>query len=99
MTCAELCLAGVASILVPLPIARNHQMANARALEAAGACVVVPDAEAPARLAADIRRLARDSAERRRIAESAARRGRRDAAARIWSHCAAWLPGVGEREA
>jgi UDP-N-acetylglucosamine--N-acetylmuramyl-(pentapeptide) pyrophosphoryl-undecaprenol N-acetylglucosamine transferase len=99
VTCAELCLAGVASVLVPLPIAQNHQMANARALEAAGACVVVPDAEAPARLATEIRNLARDPAARRRIAENAARRGRRDAAARIWAHCAGWLPGVGEPEA
>jgi UDP-N-acetylglucosamine--N-acetylmuramyl-(pentapeptide) pyrophosphoryl-undecaprenol N-acetylglucosamine transferase len=98
VTCAEICLAGVPSVLVPLPIASNHQMANARALEATGACVVVPDAEAPARLAAEIRRLARDPAERRRMAEAAARRGRRDAAERIWAHCAAWLPGVVERE-
>ena len=38
--------AGLPSILVPLPIApRDHQMANARAVEATGGAVVVPDAE------------------------------------------------------
>jgi UDP-N-acetylglucosamine--N-acetylmuramyl-(pentapeptide) pyrophosphoryl-undecaprenol N-acetylglucosamine transferase len=99
VTCAELCLAGVASILVPLPIASNHQLANARALEAAGACVVVRDDEAAERLPEEIRRLARDPAARRRLAEGAARLGRRDAAARIWAHCAGWLPELGERAA
>lgn len=42
----ELMAAGLPSILVPLPIAtRDHQMANARAIEALGGAVVVPDAE------------------------------------------------------
>lgn len=42
----ELMAAGIPSILVPLPIAtRDHQMANARAVEAAGGAVVVPDGE------------------------------------------------------
>lgn len=42
----ELMAAGIPSILVPLPIAtRDHQMANARAVEATGGAVVVPDAE------------------------------------------------------
>ncbi len=91
-TCAELCLAGVPSILVPLPLADAHQAANARALEDAGAAVVVSDAEAATRLPSEIRRLARDPELRRRMAANAARNGQRDAAARIWSLCAAWLP-------
>ena len=43
-TVFELMAAGIPSILVPLPIApRDHQMANARAVEAAGGAIVVPD--------------------------------------------------------
>ncbi len=42
----ELMAAGLPAVLVPLPIAtRDHQMANARAVEALGGAVVVPDAE------------------------------------------------------
>lgn len=42
----ELMAAGLPAILVPLPIApRDHQMANARAVEAAGAAVTIVDAE------------------------------------------------------
>lgn len=45
-TCAELGAFGVPALLVPYPFAvRNHQMANARALEKAGAADVVPDAD------------------------------------------------------
>lgn len=43
-TCAELALFGVPALLVPYPFAANdHQMANARALEKAGAADVVPE--------------------------------------------------------
>ncbi|MCU1354528.1 MAG: UDP-N-acetylglucosamine--N-acetylmuramyl-(pentapeptide) pyrophosphoryl-undecaprenol, partial [Acidimicrobiales bacterium] len=43
---AELAAVGLPAILVPLPIAtRDHQTANARALEAVGAAIVVPDPE------------------------------------------------------
>jgi UDP-N-acetylglucosamine:LPS N-acetylglucosamine transferase len=42
----ELMAASLPAVLVPLPIAsRDHQMANARAVEALGGAVVVPDAE------------------------------------------------------
>jgi len=42
----ELMAAGLPAVLVPLPIAtRDHQMANARSVEALGGAVVVPDAE------------------------------------------------------
>ncbi|HEY8241081.1 MAG TPA: glycosyltransferase, partial [Kiritimatiellia bacterium] len=42
-TCAELCLFGKPSLLVPYPFAsQDHQMANARAMERAGAADVVP---------------------------------------------------------
>jgi UDP-N-acetylglucosamine:LPS N-acetylglucosamine transferase len=43
---AELAVVGVASVLVPLPIApRDHQTANAMPLVDAGAAVLVPDPE------------------------------------------------------
>jgi len=46
MTTAELLNQGVPAILVPLPTAAaNHQMHNARALEAAGAATVLPEDE------------------------------------------------------
>ena len=46
ITVAELLLAGVPALLVPLPGApRDHQTRNAEALVAAGAAVLVPDAE------------------------------------------------------
>jgi undecaprenyldiphospho-muramoylpentapeptide beta-N-acetylglucosaminyltransferase len=45
-TVAELAEVGLGGLLVPLPIAtRDHQTANAAPLVAAGAAVVVPDAE------------------------------------------------------
>lgn len=55
-TVAELALAGVPAVLVPLPGAPgDHQGANARAMAAAGAAVVVPDAELDGeRLAAEL---------------------------------------------
>lgn len=53
-TVAEIACAGRPSVLVPLPSAiDNHQMANARALEAAGAARILVQAQTnPARLAA-----------------------------------------------
>ena len=46
MTVAELSVAGVPAVLVPLPGAPgDHQTANARVLERAGAAVLLPDAE------------------------------------------------------
>jgi len=52
-TCAEVSVCGIPAVLVPYPYATGrHQDANARALERAGAAVVVPDAElTPERLA------------------------------------------------
>jgi UDP-N-acetylglucosamine--N-acetylmuramyl-(pentapeptide) pyrophosphoryl-undecaprenol N-acetylglucosamine transferase len=46
MTVAELAVAGVPSVLVPLPGAPgDHQTANARVLEGAGAGKLLPDAD------------------------------------------------------
>ena len=56
-TVAELAVVGVPAIFVPFPQApRDHQTANARPLAAAGAAVIVPDAEL------DVDRLEREMA-------------------------------------
>ena len=49
-TVSELCLVARPVLFVPSPnVAEDHQTKNARALEAKGAAVVVPDAEARTR--------------------------------------------------
>lgn len=91
-TVAELCMAGAPSILVPYPYAADdHQLANARDLERAGACLVIPDAELAQRLAPEVRALAADAPRRQRMAEAAAQRALPDAAERIWEMCRSWL--------
>ena len=82
---AELCAIGRASILIPFPFAvDDHQLKNARSLEAAGAAVALPQAEAaPPRIAAEIEKLARDPARLADMAAAAASLGRPDADARI----------------
>ncbi len=79
---AELCAVGRPSILVPFPFAADqHQLANARGLEALGAAVALPQGEATsARLAAELLGLALDPDRRSRMAERAASEGRPDAA-------------------
>jgi UDP-N-acetylglucosamine--N-acetylmuramyl-(pentapeptide) pyrophosphoryl-undecaprenol N-acetylglucosamine transferase len=59
MTIAELCAWGIPSILVPLPTAAaDHQSANARAMEEAGASRMVPQAELTAdRIDREVREL------------------------------------------
>jgi UDP-N-acetylglucosamine:LPS N-acetylglucosamine transferase len=66
-------------------------MANARELERAGACVVVPDADLAADLAPALQQLLSDRQRRCELAAAAARRGQPDAADRIWEHCRGWL--------
>jgi undecaprenyldiphospho-muramoylpentapeptide beta-N-acetylglucosaminyltransferase len=63
-TCFELLAAGLPAVLVPSPyVTADHQTANARHLERAGAAVVVPDAELDgARLIAEVDRLLGDPA-------------------------------------
>lgn len=84
-TLAELACAGRPSILVPLPGAiDDHQAANARALEEAGAALVVPQREfTPAALAAQLRAQLDDPRALARAAASAARLARPDAARRL----------------
>lgn len=62
LTVAELAAAGVAGVLVPFPHAvDDHQTGNARFLAAAGAAILLPQAElTPEKLAALLRELTRE---------------------------------------
>ncbi|MCW5736423.1 MAG: undecaprenyldiphospho-muramoylpentapeptide beta-N-acetylglucosaminyltransferase [Enhydrobacter sp.] len=84
-TVAELATVGRPSVLIPYPYAADdHQTANARAFEAAGACVVIPHADFNATALAGHLRALFDAPQR--LAEMAANAhaaGRPDAAARL----------------
>jgi UDP-N-acetylglucosamine:LPS N-acetylglucosamine transferase len=85
MTVAELLVAGVPAILVPLPGApRDHQTKNAEALVRIGAAVHVPDPECDGRrLAAELEALLSDPPRLQAMREAAQGVGHRDAAARV----------------
>jgi UDP-N-acetylglucosamine:LPS N-acetylglucosamine transferase len=84
-TVAELTLLAVPSVLVPLPGAPgDHQRKNALALERAGACVLVDDANVSAEvLRRQVDRLFADADTRRTMSDAARRLGRPQAADRI----------------
>ena len=81
----ELAQYGLPALLVPYPHASgNHQAANARWMEQAGAATVVPDAElTPARLRAEIDALVEDEPRRADMADASRRLARPDAARTI----------------
>ena len=81
----ELAAVGVASILVPLPIAaEEHQTANARALAHVGAAVVVADRDlTPQRLVDEVDALLARPGALTAMAEAARSVGRPDAAERV----------------
>lgn len=85
MTTSELFAWRIPGVLVPLPTAAaDHQTANARALEAAGAAINLPQAElTPDRLDRTIRSLLADPAAMQRLSEGAAARARPHAAETI----------------
>jgi UDP-N-acetylglucosamine--N-acetylmuramyl-(pentapeptide) pyrophosphoryl-undecaprenol N-acetylglucosamine transferase len=85
MTVAELLVCGVPAILVPLPGApRDHQTRNAEALVAAGAAILVPDAECSAdRLEIELTALLSDADRLAAMGEAARRLGHPDAAATV----------------
>jgi len=85
ITVAELAVAGVPSVLVPLPGAPgDHQTANADALVAAGAAVLVPDAECEAgRLGEVLDELLSDPEHLAAMGSAARALGRPDAASRV----------------
>jgi len=82
---AELALAGLPSVLVPLPGAPGgHQMANARAMAVAGAAVVVPDDELDGeRLATELEALLTSPARLEAMGTSARARARPAAASEL----------------
>ena len=84
-TVAELALAGVPAVLVPLPGAPgDHQGANARSMAAAGGAVVVPDEELDgARLASELDRLITDAGRLAVMADAARALARPDAAKKV----------------
>lgn len=82
MTVAELTVAGVPSVLVPLPGApSDHQRRNAEALVAAGAAVLLPDGDCtPEALGELLEGLRRDPGRVQAMADAARHLGRPDAA-------------------
>lgn len=96
-TLAELTFCGLPSILVPYPHAAGlHQHDNARALQDAGAALMVEEASNGTPLAAAILRLAQDSDQRARMAAAAAAAGNDDAAAAVASLALSLLDGSAE---
>ncbi|MCC6620678.1 MAG: undecaprenyldiphospho-muramoylpentapeptide beta-N-acetylglucosaminyltransferase [Deltaproteobacteria bacterium] len=85
LTIAELTAVGLPSLLVPFPFAAdNHQEANARVLEAAGAALVQTQATwDEAVVARWLDAVATDGATRAAMAKAAASLGRVDATARV----------------
>jgi UDP-N-acetylglucosamine--N-acetylmuramyl-(pentapeptide) pyrophosphoryl-undecaprenol N-acetylglucosamine transferase len=84
-TVAELAEVGLASVLVPLPIApRDHQTANAGPLVRAGAAILVPDGELDTdRLVAEVGRLLDDQGRLAEMGAAAHGLARPDAAERV----------------
>lgn len=85
MTTAELCAWGIPSVLVPLPTAAaDHQTANARALEKAGAALFIAQSEfTPQRINVMLDTLAANPEQLAKLAVASAARGRPDAAETI----------------
>jgi UDP-N-acetylglucosamine--N-acetylmuramyl-(pentapeptide) pyrophosphoryl-undecaprenol N-acetylglucosamine transferase len=88
ITVAELCAWGLPNVLVPLPTAAaDHQSHNAKVLAAAGASLMLPQAElTPDRLRDVITTLLNDPARRKQMGERALARGRPQAARDIVSN-------------
>lgn len=84
-TTAELAVAGLPAVLVPLPGApRDHQRANAGELAAVGGGIILDDAEVTVeRVAALLEPLLDDDEARHTMAAAAASVGRRDAASAV----------------
>ncbi|MGZ4230851.1 MAG: undecaprenyldiphospho-muramoylpentapeptide beta-N-acetylglucosaminyltransferase [Solirubrobacteraceae bacterium] len=78
----EIAAAGRPAVLIPYPYATaDHQTANARYMEDAGAAIVIPDNElTPARLAAEVGRLLADQGKLAAMARASAGLAKPDAA-------------------
>ena len=89
---AELTVAGKASILVPLKgAADDHQTFNARAMERAGAAIMIEEKDLGT-LGPTLAALIADPARIRRMEEKARSLGRPDAAARVAEELLSWIP-------
>ena len=89
LTVAELAAAGVGAVLVPFPYAvDDHQTANARYLEQAGAAHIVPQDQLDHEsLAQHLSKLLQDRQELLRMAEAARTLARAEAAAQVAQYC------------
>jgi UDP-N-acetylglucosamine--N-acetylmuramyl-(pentapeptide) pyrophosphoryl-undecaprenol N-acetylglucosamine transferase len=74
---------GLPAILVPLPMAGGHQLANARTLEEAGAAIVMNDADAPAQLLPRVTELIAETSRLSAMRQQAMASARPDAARNI----------------
>ena len=85
ITCAELLAAGLPSILVPAPnVAEDHQTFNARAMERAGASIMVRDRDLDdGVLESAVVELLQDRIKRQEMGQSALKAARPDAANRV----------------
>jgi len=80
-TLAEMTRAGVPSVLVPYPhAAADHQTANAKVMEEAGASVLIPEARAEVELMGAVMAILRDTGRREAMSAGARSLGRPDAA-------------------
>jgi hypothetical protein len=95
-TLAELCAIGRPSILIPFPFASDdHQTTNARALEAEGASICVPESELEVEALGElVGSLLNDPTKRQEMARAARDHGRPDAAAAIVDDMLGWLGGT-----
>jgi UDP-N-acetylglucosamine--N-acetylmuramyl-(pentapeptide) pyrophosphoryl-undecaprenol N-acetylglucosamine transferase len=93
MGTSELCAWGLPMVIVPLPSAANdHQTANARVLERAGAATLLAQRDLTVeRLAGDVGGLIEDGAALARMSAAARARGRPQAAAEIAARIARYL--------
>jgi len=93
MTVAELTTCGKPAILIPLPTAiYDHQMKNARVMEAAGAAIVLPQADLTgARLASTIAKVLDDPARVKAMCAATTTLRRTDAAESIVRECYALI--------
>jgi UDP-N-acetylglucosamine--N-acetylmuramyl-(pentapeptide) pyrophosphoryl-undecaprenol N-acetylglucosamine transferase len=94
MSTAELLNQGLPAVLVPLPTsAEGHQMENARALEAAGAAIVVRQDElTPERLVAELRHVVSGPGVLGAMRDAALARAKPEARAEIAADVASLLP-------
>lgn len=84
ITCSELAVTGTPAILVPSPnVAGDHQTFNARAVEAAGGAVIIPESELQAKLLDVVDELLGDGSRLQEMSERLKAHAKPDAAEEI----------------